>query len=166
MKPKLSIVVPLEREQTVDAIARFMRGEIDNVAFDDALFDSGAIDTSVRRIHWALWCTYDDIKRHSVNVSLDGWKLYRRCIAFLRTDFPMPANRNRDTEDPHCWPFQSRLDVFRARPRLKELKLPRYNPSTHNTPIRTPFHAACLRVKFWLTVLMLLLLTSYLIEKL
>ena len=83
MKVREPILVREERNRLVNAIARYMRGEIDNFEFDDISMGVRWTDTSVQRIAADLWCTYDEVKRHSVNVTWQGWQMYRRCHCFF-----------------------------------------------------------------------------------
>ncbi len=129
------MVVCADRLKVCDALVKYMRGEIDNFAFDDEIFLKTE-DKSLQKITNTLWFTYDDCKRHQVSVPRQGWQLYRRCIAFLQSDLELPLRRKSDSQDLKTWPFQTRSDIVRVRPDLSELQLPRFNPAIHNVPIR------------------------------
>jgi len=67
-----------------------MRGEIDNVAFDEEVFQPAKGDASLVSIQSSLWFLYDDITRHRITADQEQWELLRRTIAFLKTDLHLP----------------------------------------------------------------------------
>ena len=128
------MVVRADRLKVIDALAKYLRGEIDNFALDDAIVFRTS-DKTLARITGDIWFSYDDIGRHHVSVDRRGWQSYRRCIAFLQTDLELPTNRKDDPREP-VWPFQKNSDIFRLRPDLSSYQLPRFNAAIHNVPIR------------------------------
>lgn len=145
-----------ERLKAIDALAKYMRGEIDNFALDDATFSVGWKDKTIEEISHEIWFSYDDLKRHKVSVSRPGWQLFRRCIAFLQSDLELPVRCQDDSRDATTWPFQHRTDIYRARPNLSALRLPRFDPAVHRRPIRTRVGLVVMYVPITLLVLMVL----------
>src|SRR5262245_53058858 len=74
------------RDALADALAAYMRGEIDNFAFDDVAMGVRTDDRSVLLLGQALWFHYDDIKLHKVSATPEAWDFFRRVIAFLKCD--------------------------------------------------------------------------------
>lgn len=126
------MVVEEIRNPVVEALAAYLRGEIDNFALDDALFSfpSGK-DRTADVIACNLWYSYDDCVRYKVSLSREGFQMYRRCIAFLRAGLELPE-KQQDTEQ---WPFVSRRQIIRLRPTLRDLELPKFDPVNHQLPI-------------------------------
>jgi hypothetical protein len=118
----------------IDALAKYLRGEIDNFSLDDAICFRTS-DKTLAKITGDIWFSYDDVKRHHVSLDRPGWQSYRRCIAFLQTDLELPPVMKDDPRD-HIWPFQARADIFRLRPDLSSFRLPRFDPAIHDVPIR------------------------------
>lgn len=125
------MVIPSDRTKAANTIAAYLRGEADNFALDK--------DETIWQIGLVLWGSYDDIKRHTVSLSRQEWKLFRRCTAFLQTDLELPKGCGK--RDVTIWPFQERRQLFAARPRLESFNLPIFDPAIHNVPIRSRMEA-------------------------
>jgi len=81
--------MPIDREarrEVVLALSAFMRGEIDNFAFDVAIHKKSSRDQALEAFRTALWFVYDDCKCHRISVTETCWNYLRRQIAFLKSD--------------------------------------------------------------------------------
>lgn len=141
------------RLRVVDALARYLRGEVNNFDLDEALGHDGG-DQTVRQIAWEMWYLYDDCKEHRVALGRRELQLVRRCIAFLRTEAELPdGGSQRGLIDFASWPFPSRRSLIAARPDLSDLNIPAFDPAVHDVPIRTPAESSVI----WLRVVVGLL---------
>ena len=126
-----------DRNTVADVLAGYLSCRCDNFALDEVLSNYWGEhkDPTLDRIAQSLWFTYDDIRWHTVSLSREEWQLYRRCLAYLRTDLELPLAPEADRTDPVVWPFQSRGELTSARPRLSDLGIPRYDPFAHGRPL-------------------------------
>ena len=83
------------RDHIAKTLAAYLRGEIDNFALDDENFKTCSQDVTLREIQMAIWCCYDDCKRHSAHGSPETWSGLVRCVAFLKTDRELPLRPRR-----------------------------------------------------------------------
>ncbi|HZK79458.1 MAG TPA: hypothetical protein VFC46_00285, partial [Humisphaera sp.] len=93
---------PKARREVVSALSAFMRGEIDNFAFDDAIHKRRSEDEALEQARAALWFFYDDCKIHRISVTEMRWNFLCRLSAFLSSDLEQfqvqeirPASANR-----------------------------------------------------------------------
>ena len=77
---------PEARREIVSALSAFMRGEIDNFEFDDAIYKKLSRDEVLESVRTALWFTYDDCKVHRISVTEEVWNGLRRMMALLKSD--------------------------------------------------------------------------------
>lgn len=152
-----------ERNTVRDAILAYMRGEIDNFAFDDRVMSTGIADESVRRIGIVLWSTYDDLMRHPISVDSDGWRLYRRCAAFCQTSLEMLPEQTESHIDKMIWPFPSWRALYRHRRAARLDRCPQYDPSIHSVTLRTRFQVALMNAQLLLYAGVLLFLLGRLV---
>ena len=147
------------RSQMAAAIVAFMRGEIDNFAFDDAVWAAAEADPKSRVIARTLWLLYDDVKRHPVRVGRPGWQSLRRCVAFLLTPEPVLEPSDGRTDASTLWPFGSWASVRAAAPVLASVDLPAYDPAVHGRPVRAR-DVAIGNGWYWIAGALLLLLVA------
>lgn len=156
------MVIAEDRRAVRDAILRYMRGDIDNFALDEATFERWSDDHSVSSISIALWASYDDFKRHSVSVTRQGWKFYRRCAAFLETDLEVPDKLQRPPGDHVLWPFPSWQSMYAHRRQFSQPDLPAYNADIHGRPTRTSGELLYLQIKTVISLTVVVGIFAYL----
>jgi hypothetical protein len=145
-----------ERRRARDAIIAFARGEIDNHAFDQVMTGSMWKDRSIHEIAFTLWFTYDDFKSHPIHVNEAGWKLYRRCVAFLQTDLRMNLSATEAHQDEKIWPFATWRELYKHRRAARLVNYPRYDRTLHEFAIRTPAEEWGIRLRQIVVLLLLL----------
>jgi hypothetical protein len=133
--PPAETVRRIVRRKLAEAIAGYMRGEIDNFALDDVVWNSTSWDRSLRWLSFRLWLMYDDTTRHLISVDRRGWQFLRRCIVYLNSiDTPVRKLR-RKTTDSALWPFESRGQLRASFRAMSAVVLPRYDPVLHHQRI-------------------------------
>jgi len=139
--------MPLDRPnrtRAADALAAYLRGDIDNFKFSDETLDLDTKDKSLRELCWWLWHCYDDIKRHTVQATPEGWDFLCRCLAFLRTDLEL-AYRKPAPHQADFAPFQCPEEWLAHRHLLDAENLPAYDPARHDFSPWGPVLGAQLR---------------------
>lgn len=87
------------RDCLLDAIRRFIAGEIDNFSFDELAGSIRTVDRGVTEIRAAMWHLYDDLTRHrltgSWTLSPSQEEAIGRCRLFLDSniDYGWPKHR-------------------------------------------------------------------------
>ena len=133
------------RDRAADALAAYLRGEIDNWAFDDELDRVvRKDDQSLRRLLYWLWLCYDDIERHHARGTPERWEFLRRALAFLRTDFGLAYDKPTE-EQWNFVPFESLDQWLRHEHLLGVENLPAYDPMRHAPRRRSWFNSGELR---------------------
>jgi hypothetical protein len=156
------MIARTDRDMFCSALAGYLAGACDNDDLDDALLRhcyGRHRDAALQRIGDIVWLHYCDIRTHRVSLTRQGWQLFRRCIAFLRTDLTHAASQNHF--DEQVWPFRSRRELFSTRPDLSDLQLPRYDPSKHGVPL-PPLYSAYHLPTVIVVVVVLVLLVRWL----
>ncbi len=77
------------RDRLIDAINRYLAGEITAFEFDEEIFDDITNDTDDLTVNYAihsLWHFYDDLTDHKVHLSKEGWDYFQRLILILKSD--------------------------------------------------------------------------------
>ena len=129
-----SVPVPVDRpnrDRAADALAAYLRGEIDNWAFDDELDRvPGKDDRSLGKLRYWLWLCYDDIERHHARGTPEGWEFLCRALAFLRTDLELAYEKPTE-EQWNFVPFRSHEQWLGHKHLLGAENLPAYDPIRH-----------------------------------
>jgi hypothetical protein len=138
------------RTRAADALAAYLRGEIDNFKLADETLSLDTKDKTLRELCWWLWHCYDDIKRHTVHATPEGWNFLRRCLAFLRTDLELVYRKlARDQAD--YAPFPSPEEWLAHRHLLAAENLPAYDRARHDFSPWGPVLGAQIRWR-WLAL--------------
>ena len=114
-----------------DALGAYLRNEIRTFAFDDA--NSECMDTddaSLKCIANHLYIIHDDTVDHPISVSETTWQCLIRIAAFLRTNLLCQTG----TDQPY-WPFQTRELWLEHKSANDDLRIPDYDPQSHQPPI-------------------------------
>jgi hypothetical protein len=85
----LSYHTPIDRaarDALADALAAYLRGEINNFSLDEIAMGKRAEDQTVMRLGRELWFHYDDVKPHNVSATREEWEFFLRIVAFLKSD--------------------------------------------------------------------------------
>jgi hypothetical protein len=128
------------RDRAAKAIAAYLRGEVDNFKLDDETLSLRTKDRTLIDISLDVWHLYDDIKRHKVHCTPEGWDFLTRCIAFLRSDAPARTKISDSTIE--FSPFSSVEDWNLHRHHVSSDRLPAYDPATHQFEVWGPIFGA------------------------
>jgi hypothetical protein len=138
------------RTRAANALAAYLRGEIDNFKLDDETLSLDTDDKTLRRLSWWLWGCYDDIKRHTVHATPEGWDFLGRCLAFLRTDLELAYRKPARHQSDYA-PFRSHEEWLSHRHLLDPENLPAYDPDLHGKSPWGPILGAKIRLR-WLAL--------------
>ena len=117
------------RDRAADAISAYLRDEIDNFELHDQTLGLDSPDYSLREIARWLWGCYDDIIRHKVHATREGWDFLARCAVFLRTDLELPKSAKH--RPPDAIPFESVGQWSEYKHLVKGERLPEFDPIRH-----------------------------------
>jgi hypothetical protein len=125
-----------KRDRIANAIAAYLRGEIDNFALGDQIRGLDTNDNSLCGLSLMIWSLYDDVRRHTVHASPEDWNFLIRCVAYLRTDLEFTASYEAPA---NCCPFPSD-ELWLAHRLVDDDRIPSYDPERHacKFPARAP----------------------------
>ena len=116
------------RDRIANAIAAYLRGEIDNFALDDLTRELDTDDNSLFRLSLMTWPLYDDVRRHTVHASPEDWNFLIRCVAYLRTDLEFTASYEAPA---NCCPFPSDELWLAHRRLVDDDRIPSHDSERH-----------------------------------
>ncbi len=120
------------RTDLQNALVSYMVGTIRTFAFDDLnTACRKASDRSVQEISRALYYIHDDLINHPISVTLAGWEVLRRVVAFLGTDLETGTRQHEPS-----WPFHNEEEWHANEHLAREVGLPDYDPAVHGRPAK------------------------------
>lgn len=91
---KKSLIPPHEapidrdaRDRMAEALEAYLSRQTDNFELDEALMDIAgeSADPTIDFVADEVWYCYDDVKRHKVRLTKEGWDFFYRLILLLRS---------------------------------------------------------------------------------
>jgi hypothetical protein len=149
------------RDRAADAIAAYLRGEIDNFSLSDQTLDLDSADASLRKtVNW-VWGCYDDLIRHRVHATREGWDFLVRCLVFLRTALELPKGAKHRPRD--AIPFGSVDEWSEYKHLIERERLPAFDPNVQQRSPWGPILGARITLRWFLAGVASLSFLVYLI---